>query len=67
MVLENPEELDARVYRFPTSSIKQAGRKINYYDFLMAAANRTAMPQLSGWRPGCTWMRSGHGSMTFHF
>lgn len=39
MVLENPEELDARVYRFPTSSIKQAGRKINYYDYLMAAAN----------------------------
>ena len=39
MVLENPEELDARVYRFPTSSVKQAGRKINYYDYLMAAAN----------------------------
>ena len=36
---ENPEELDARVYRFPTSSIKQAGRKINYYDYLMAAEN----------------------------
>ena len=39
MVLENPEELDARVYRFPTSSIKQAERKINYYDYLMAAGN----------------------------
>ena len=39
MVLENPEELDARVYRFPTSPIKQAVRKINYYDYLMAAEN----------------------------
>lgn len=34
-VLENEAELNARVYQFPTSAIKQTGRKINYHDFLM--------------------------------
>ena len=58
MVLENPEELDARIYRFPTSSVKQAGRKINYYDYLMAAANPDCNAA-SGWCPDCTWMQSG--------
>lgn len=33
-VLENEDMLNARVYQFPTSAIKQSGRKINYYDFL---------------------------------
>lgn len=36
-VLENEGELNTRVYQFPTSAIKQNGRKVNYYDFLMAA------------------------------
>ncbi len=36
-VLENEGELNARIYQFPTSAIKQNGKKINYYDFLMAA------------------------------
>lgn len=36
-VLENEGELNARIYQFPTSAIKQNGRKINYYDFLIAA------------------------------
>lgn len=36
-VLENEAELNARIYRFPTSAIKQNGQKINYYDFLMKA------------------------------
>lgn len=36
-VLENENELNARIYQFPTSAIKLNGKKINYYDFLMAA------------------------------
>lgn len=36
-VLENENELNARIYQFPTSAIKLKGKKINYYDFLMAA------------------------------
>lgn len=38
-ILSSEDELNARIYRFPTSAIKQNGRKINYYDFLMAAEN----------------------------
>ena len=38
-VLSNQDELNARIYRFPTSAIKQNDRKINYYDFLMATGN----------------------------
>ena len=30
-VLSNQDELNARIYRFPTSAIKQNDRKINYY------------------------------------
>ncbi len=33
-VLENADMLNARVFQFPTSAIKQGGRKINYYNFL---------------------------------
>jgi len=36
-VLENENELNARIYQFPTSAIKLNGKKINYYDFLMVA------------------------------
>lgn len=36
-ILENEGELNARIYQFPTSAIKLNERKINYYDFLMAA------------------------------
>ena len=39
-VLNNDDELNARIYRFPTSAIKVDGRKINYYDFLQAAKNQ---------------------------
>jgi hypothetical protein len=38
-ILSNEDELNARIYRFPTSAIKQNDRKINYYDFLVAGAN----------------------------
>lgn len=38
-VLTNEDELNARVYNFPTSAIKQNGKKINYYDFLSSREN----------------------------
>jgi hypothetical protein len=38
-VLEDEDELNSRVYQFPTSAIKQDGRKINYYDFLINLEN----------------------------
>ena len=37
-VLHNEDELNARVYQFPQAMIKQNGKKINYYDFLMEGA-----------------------------
>lgn len=33
-VLANADELNARIYQFPTSAIKENNRKINYFDFL---------------------------------
>ena len=33
-VLTNENALNARIFQFPTSAIKQNGKKINYYDFL---------------------------------
>ena len=33
-ILDDEDELNARIYRFPTSAIKYKGKKINYYDFL---------------------------------
>ena len=38
-VLNNEGELNARVYNFPTSAIKQNDRKINYYDFIKSKEN----------------------------
>jgi len=38
-VLENENELHARIFRFPTSALKYKDRKINYYDFLITAEN----------------------------
>ena len=34
LVLSNVDEMNARVFNFPTSAIKSNGKKINYYDFL---------------------------------
>lgn len=34
LTLENSDEMNTRVFNFPTSAIKFNGRKINYYDFL---------------------------------
>lgn len=34
-ILSNEEEMNSRIYVFPTSAIKLGDKKINYYDFLM--------------------------------
>lgn len=53
-VLTDEKALHARIFQFPTSAIKQNGRKINYYDFLMKGeyhdccdALRSVVPQIS--------------------
>ncbi|MCD7723746.1 MAG: CtkA family protein [Clostridiales bacterium] len=38
-VLNDPAELNSRIYRFPTSAIKIGNRKINYFDFLTSGTN----------------------------
>lgn len=38
-ILENKEELDARVYVFPTSALKIDGKKINYFDYISSLKN----------------------------
>ena len=38
-ILSNPHEIDNRVYVFPTSALKQDGRKINYFDFITSHVN----------------------------
>lgn len=37
-VLNDKEALNLRIYRFPTSAVKQHGNKINYYNFMESAA-----------------------------
>ncbi len=39
-VLVDEDEMNARIYRFPTSAIHLDGRKINYYDFLSSGVNK---------------------------
>ena len=39
-VLNDENELNARVFQFPTSAIKLSGRKINYYDFILQTRNK---------------------------
>ena len=34
-VLRDENEMNARIFQFPTSAVKEQGRKIHYYDFLM--------------------------------
>lgn len=38
-VLTIPEEMNARIYQFPTSALKENGKKINYQSFLSRADN----------------------------
>ena len=36
LILQNPDEMNARIFHFPTSAIKYDGQKINYHQFLMS-------------------------------
>ena len=38
-ILENEDELNARIFQFPTSAIKLNDKKINYYDFISSMGN----------------------------
>lgn len=38
-MLNNKDELNARIFTFPTSAIKYDGKKINYYDFISSTEN----------------------------
>lgn len=38
-VLNDENELNSRIFRFPTSAIKLGDSKINYYDFLLSGQN----------------------------
>lgn len=38
-LLTDEDVLNARIYQFPTSALRQNGKKINYYDFLKSAEN----------------------------
>lgn len=38
-ILKDQDELNARIYSFPTSAIKNEGKKINYYDFISSLKN----------------------------
>ena len=35
-ILHDENELNARIFQFPTSAVKLEGKKIRYYDFLMS-------------------------------
>lgn len=45
-VLTNENELNARVYQFPTSALKINNRKINYYDFISSSQNADCIAAL---------------------
>lgn len=42
-VLSDENEMNSRIFQFPTSAIKLNGRKINYYDFLSSGADPDCM------------------------
>ena len=37
-VLSNQEEIDQRIYKFPTSQVKDQGKKSSYYDIISSLA-----------------------------
>lgn len=51
LLLENEDEMNARIYRFPTSAIHFHGSKINYYDFLVSHENRDCTTALTRMLP----------------
>jgi len=38
--IDNEEEIDARVYVFPNSALKEDGKKINYFDYISSLKNQ---------------------------
>lgn len=46
MVLKNQNEIDDRIYKYPTSAIHQNGKKINYYEFLNTTTNEKCILSL---------------------
>ena len=45
-VLNSEDEIDRRVYVFPTSSIEEDGKKISYFEFISSLKNRDCMAAL---------------------
>ena len=45
-ILRDEDELNARIFHFPTSAIHEHGRKIRYYDFLMKGEHTECMDAL---------------------
>lgn len=45
-ILNDEDELNARIYRFPTSAIKYNGKKLNYYDFLSSVQDENCTKAL---------------------
>lgn len=45
-VLSSQKEMDERIYAFPNSALKQDGKKINYYEFLMTTENPACLSAL---------------------
>jgi len=46
-VIEDKAELDARIYNFPASALKQGGKKIGYVDFIAQNRDGVLAPSLS--------------------
>lgn len=46
-VIEDKAELDARIYNFPASALKQDGKKIGYVDFIAQNRDGVLAPSLS--------------------
>ena len=45
-VLSSETELHARIFQFPTSALKQHGKKINYYDFISSSQDSDCVSAL---------------------
>ena len=45
-VVEDKAELDARIYNFPASALKQGGKKIGYVDFISRNHDGVLAPSL---------------------
>ena len=50
-ILKNEDELNARIYRFPTSAIHYKGKKLNYYGFIVSMENEDCTKALERMLP----------------